>query len=306
MIRCRRRNALILIGLLTLLLFVLFFKRNDQTACAGDCGDSSASAAVNIPDNETENAASHLAVIVPFRNRFDELMLFVPHMTTFLNNQKINFTLHIMNQGDDLRFNRAALVNAGFSLVGHKSQYIAIHDVDLLPLDPHLSYRFPGHGTLFHVSSPELHPVYHYASYLGGILLITSHDFESVDGMSNRYYGWGLEDDEFSARVKEKGLQIKRPKGINQERAFVHNHKKSQKRDTAKLFDQMEVTKRRDRETGLHNVMYRQIAERVVTISGSPCVVHDIELICDRRLTPWCEKTSASKAKTRSNSKKSR
>lgn len=32
--------------------------------------------------------------------------------------------------------------------------------------------------------------------------------------MSNKYWGWGLEDDEFYVRLKEKGLNITRPVNI--------------------------------------------------------------------------------------------
>lgn len=236
-------------------------------------------------------AADHrLAVLVPFRSRFDELLQFVPHMTSFLKKQALNFTIHIVNQVDELRFNRASLINAGFSLVGRDADYIAMHDVDLLPLNDGLSYGFPGHGTPFHVSSPDLHPKYHYATFVGGILLITSHDFELVDGMSNKYWGWGLEDDEFFVRLKEKKLTVSRPKGIKSGRnaTFLHNHKKSHRRDTAKLFNQREVTKRRDRETGLHNLEFELVTQWHLVVNGSSCTVHDVRLICRRSLTPWC------------------
>lgn len=35
--------------------------------------------------------------------------------------------------------------------------------------------------------------------------------FRQVDGLSNKYWGWGLEDDEFYARLKEAKLEIFRP-----------------------------------------------------------------------------------------------
>lgn len=36
-----------------------------------------------------------------------------------------------------------------------------------------------------------------------------------VNGMSNKYWGWGLEDDEFYVRLKEAGLSITRPQNIS-------------------------------------------------------------------------------------------
>ena len=38
--------------------------------------------------------------------------------------------------------------------------------------------------------------------------------FERVNGMSNKYWGWGLEDDEFYVRLKEAGLNVSRPINI--------------------------------------------------------------------------------------------
>lgn len=55
--------------------------------------------------------------------------------------------------------------------------YIAMHDVDLLPLNPALDYHYPPTGHVNHIAAPHLHPRYHYASFIGGILLITKYVF---------------------------------------------------------------------------------------------------------------------------------
>ena len=54
-----------------------------------------------------------------------------------------------------------------------------MHDVDLLPLNDELKYSFPQAGPL-HVSSPELHPLYHYKTFVGGILIMSRGQFEKV------------------------------------------------------------------------------------------------------------------------------
>jgi len=36
-------------------------------------------------------------------------------------------------------------------------------------------------------------------------------DFKQIDGLSNNYWGWGLEDDEFYLRLKEAKIGIHRP-----------------------------------------------------------------------------------------------
>lgn len=43
--------------------------------------------------------SSHtLCVVVPFRDRFDELLEFVPHMSKFLTRQEIRYYISIINQ----------------------------------------------------------------------------------------------------------------------------------------------------------------------------------------------------------------
>ncbi|CAG0888933.1 unnamed protein product, partial [Cyprideis torosa] len=79
---------------------------------------------------------SRLAVLVPFRERFTSLSGFVPHMTKFLQNQGISHHIFVINQVDSYRFNRASLLNVGFLFAKNQSDYIALHDVDLVPLTP--------------------------------------------------------------------------------------------------------------------------------------------------------------------------
>ena len=77
------------------------------------------------------------------------------------------------------RFNRASLLNVGFLEARNNCDYIAMHDVDLLPLNKDLYYGFPEKGP-FHVSAPFLHPKYHYKTFVGGILLMSVAQFEKV------------------------------------------------------------------------------------------------------------------------------
>jgi xylosylprotein 4-beta-galactosyltransferase len=149
-----------------------------------------------------------LAVVVPFRDRFEELLEFVPHMYQFLNRQRLQHQIWVINQVDKHRFNRASLINVGFLLSrAHGCDYIAMHDVDLLPLNDKLNYSYPQDGP-FHVSSPELHPRYHYATFVGGILLLTATHFEKLNGLSNLFWGWGREDDEFYLRIRQANLKV--------------------------------------------------------------------------------------------------
>ena len=95
------------------------------------------------PEDEDDHPSwgdHRLAIIVPFRDRFEELLEFAPYMHSFLNKQKVRHQFWIINQVDSYRFNRASLLNIGFLVSRDSCDYIAMHDVDLMPLNDNLSY----------------------------------------------------------------------------------------------------------------------------------------------------------------------
>ncbi|CAB3232500.1 unnamed protein product [Arctia plantaginis] len=236
-------------------------------------------------------AKKKLAVLVPFRDRFEELLEFIPHMYNFLNKQKIPFHIFIVQQKDNNRFNRASLINVGFIYTQKEFDYIAMHDVDLLPLNDNLKYDYPIAGPM-HISSPQTHPKYHYETFIGGILLVKNEHYKLVNGMSNNYWGWGLEDDEFYVRLKDANLTVARPSNITTgiDDTFRHIHDKTyRKRDMRKCFNQRDVTRRRDRKTGLEDVQYKLLSTHNVAVDGLDFTVLNVKLICDKNRTPWCQ-----------------
>lgn len=49
-----------------------------------------------------------------------------------------------------------------------------------------------------------------YTTLFGGVIAITPEQFESVNGYSTDYWGWGGEDDDLTERVLMAGYQIAR------------------------------------------------------------------------------------------------
>lgn len=183
---------------------------------------------------KTYRDTHRLAVIVPIRDRFSELQTFLPHLERFLARQHVQHNFFIINQFDSLRFNRGALLNIGalesleveingvpledFSISNLEpvikcvrlpsTDYLALHDVDLLPVDKNLAYTWPSDVGPVHLIPSHLHPRYNfYTPYAGGILLIRRTHFSLVNGMSNSFWGWGREDDEFKERLRRKKLK---------------------------------------------------------------------------------------------------
>ncbi|KAL7395226.1 hypothetical protein ABVT39_012488 [Epinephelus coioides] len=279
-----------LFGLCMVLLLVSLFWL--QLSCSGDIHENRplVPPCNQAPAADDPSWGPHkLALIVPFRERFDELLVFVPFMHTFLNKKKIRHKIVVINQVDHYRFNRASLINVGYLESGNDTDYLAMHDVDLLPLNDALDYGFPEEGP-FHVASPELHPLYHYKTYVGGILLLTKKHYHLCNGMSNRFWGWGREDDEFYRRLRKAELQLFRPSGITTGyKTFLHIHDSAwRKRDQKRVASQKQEQFKVDPEGGLTNLRYQVESRQELTISGAPCTVINTKLECDQDQTPWC------------------
>ncbi|KAF2905097.1 hypothetical protein ILUMI_01081 [Ignelater luminosus] len=282
----------IVITVMFIITVVLTFNLLTSDHCKCQSQDVSMEQIRYIPNKLAPYASPYkLAVLVPFRDRFEELLIFAPYIHNFLNAQHINHNIFILNQVDRYRFNRASLINVGYLYTRSNYDYIAMHDVDLLPLNKNLSYAYPKRQP-FHVAAPNLHPRYHYEKFVGGILLVNREHFGLVNGMSNKYWGWGLEDDEFFVRLRDANLNVTRPVNITTgtNNTFRHIHDKNhRKRDTTKCYNQREITRKRDRQTGLHDVNYTISSIKSMTIDDAPLTILNIELICDHKLTPWCD-----------------
>ena len=111
--------------------------------------------------------------------------------------------------------------------------------------------------------------------------------------MSNRYWSWGREDDEYYLRLKEANLTINRPdvtqfKG-GKNLTIFHNHKPDRRpRDQKRFKKQKEQSLQLD-DTGLNNIKYRIDKIHEIKIDNVyECSIIDVELFCDKSDTHWC------------------
>lgn len=141
-----------------------------------------------------------LVIVVPFRNREENLKQFVPYMHNFLKDVKHRIV--VIEQAGDGLFNKAKLLNVGFSLYQDISAYFCFHDVDLLPESELCNYAYPVMPT--HLSAFCSQFEYQFALYyFGGVVLVNKEDFRRVNGCSNRYWGWGAEDNDLRKRFSQ-------------------------------------------------------------------------------------------------------
>jgi len=104
-------------------------------------------------------------------------------------------------------------------------------------------------------------------------------------------------------RLKDAGLKVHRPQNISTGSMNTFNHihdRVHRRRDTAKCFNQKEETRRRDKKTGLGTIKYRISGRKELAIDGTKLTVLNVNLECDKKLTPWCDCNQNVSAKARS------
>tara|TARA_Y100001937_G_scaffold36249_2_gene52009 strand:- start:955 stop:2382 length:1428 start_codon:yes stop_codon:yes gene_type:complete len=141
-----------------------------------------------------------LGVIVPYRKRPTHLRKFQESIKEYLKDY--DYELIIVEQADDLPFNRGKLLNIGFKLALRKQcDYVVFHDVDMLPVDVDYSFsEVPTHlATNFTNDDREI-----FKTYFGGVTLFPIELFKRINGYSNEYWGWGFEDDDLLLRCTEQ------------------------------------------------------------------------------------------------------
>lgn len=165
-----------------------------------------------------ENKKEHkLGIIVPYRDRNEHLEIFKKEIKTFFKTTDISYELIIVEQGDEKPFNRGKLLNIGYTFAKKlKCDYIVFHDVDMIPIDVDYSYSTtPIHlATNFISEDPKINKKI-FDEYFGGVTIFPIEIFKKINGFSNRYWGWGFEDDELLLRCKNNSVALKEKRIYN-------------------------------------------------------------------------------------------
>nr|XP_027205343.1 beta-1,4-galactosyltransferase 4-like [Dermatophagoides pteronyssinus] len=199
----------------------------------------------------------NVAIIVPYRNRSVQLQIFIYNIHKFLSKQnKVQYQLFIVEQKDMNQFNRAKLLNVGFNEAIRWNNFdcFIFHDVELLPLDLRNLYLCSDQPR--HMSSNIVRFAYFYEQLFGGVCAISTSIMNNVNGFSNRFFGWGGEDDEMRSRLVRKKYQIQRfPSEIA--RYIKLSHPKDNLNDpNPQRFRLIKESYRTSEKDGLNNLDY--------------------------------------------------
>eukprot|EP00795_Rhopilema_esculentum_P003747 gene3747-15023_t len=147
-----------------------------------------------------------VAFLIPFRNRNKQLNVFLRTMHPVFQRQMIDYRIFVVEQAGKEKFNKGAIYNIGFnaSLMFDDYDCHVFHDVDLLSEDDRNYYGCPASPMHMSLGIDKFNYKLSYPSLIGGIQLFTKEHYQHINGYSNKFWGWGGEDDNLFTRIKAK------------------------------------------------------------------------------------------------------
>jgi hypothetical protein len=149
-----------------------------------------------------------LAIIVPYRNRKENMKEFLPYIQNYIKN--IDYKIFIVEQANDLPFNKGILLNIGFT-EAQEFDYFCFHDIDMLPIESDYSYR----PNVTHLAEKVEQFDWKLPGriYVGGVIMFDKPAYVRINGFANQFWGWGYEDDEIWYRCEFTEVPITRTGG---------------------------------------------------------------------------------------------
>ncbi|XP_068123452.1 beta-1,4-galactosyltransferase 1-like isoform X3 [Hyperolius riggenbachi] len=175
------------------------------------------------PDNCT--SIQKIAVIIPYRNREEHLKIWLYNMHPFLRKQQADYGIYVVEQYGETKFNKARLFNTGFSEAIKEYEYkcFFFNDVDVIPMDQRNLYRCSQNPRHLANALDRHNFRLYYPTAFGGIVAFTKDQFLKINGFSNKFWGWGKEDDELYQRVIAAGMKVERPDpSISKSKNLLH------------------------------------------------------------------------------------
>ncbi|XP_047206033.1 beta-1,4-galactosyltransferase 1-like [Girardinichthys multiradiatus] len=161
-------------------------------------------------------AKQKVAIIIPFRNRYEHLSHWLHYLHPILIRQQLDYSVYVINQEGDGVFNRAKLMNIGHTeaLKEYDYECFVFSDIDLVPLNDRNLYRCSDKPRHLSVAVDKFNFLLPYNTIFGGVTALSREQFLKVNGFSNTFWGWGGEDDDLYQRIVFRGMSISRPDSV--------------------------------------------------------------------------------------------
>ena len=141
-----------------------------------------------------------------------------------------------VQQSEGGPFNRGLLFNVGFLVGANRtgaSAHVVFHDVDMLPESTMDYGRARAPVVQYATRASQFGYRMPYPRYLGGVVGFDAAAYRHVNGFSNRFWGWGGEDDDLYRRVRSafpvnhsragRMLSAEHARPAKRPRAYRHN-----------------------------------------------------------------------------------
>jgi len=218
-----------------------------------------------------------VCILMPFRggcskssqgfDRRDQLDLFMAYMDDFFARASaskpyklpVSYTVLLSEQSPHGLFNKGILFNLAALRADEGCDYFVMHDVDQIPEVIENDYRLPRLKPTLPIHLDSASSQFAYENYkrmaqmVGGALMISRDDYNKSSGMSNKFFGWGREDDMFYTRLTRQFRKVMRKKrevgrylavnhrrvvGLDETKEFWANDDMVRTQQTAKLIRQ--------------------------------------------------------------------
>ncbi|XP_068197156.1 beta-1,4-galactosyltransferase 2 [Antennarius striatus] len=202
-----------------------------------------------------------VAIIIPFRHRENHLKYWLHYLHPILRRQRIDYGIYIINQLGEDTFNRAKLLNVGYTETLKDAEYdcFIFSDVDLIPMDDRNLYRCYDQPRHFAIAMDKFGFRLPYAGYFGGVSGLSKKQFLKINGFPNEYWGWGGEDDDIYNRITLNGMKVSRPDvRIGRYRMIKHERDKHNEPNPQR-FNKIQNTKNTMKKDGISSLTYRLV-----------------------------------------------
>ena len=212
-------------------------------------------------------------ILIPYRKRKEHLKYFIENTVPKLIEKVNNLEILIVKQCNGKKFNRGKLMNVGYKYYDNSNNFYITQDVDINPIHNSslIQYNRNVGNSILRIFSSKF-------DTLGGIVKFKGSSFEKINGFTNNYWGWGLEDRNLRNRARHYGINIltymlDKCKTRNlyfkefddvKDRTPLNN--KQLRRLNYKLFNLMSKEKRLKYiyESGLNNLEYKILKEKKI------------------------------------------
>ncbi|XP_066498890.1 beta-1,4-galactosyltransferase 1 [Hoplias malabaricus] len=206
-------------------------------------------------------ALQKVAIIIPFRNRDEHLKFWLYYLHPILQRQQLDYGVYIIHQDGDETFNRAKLLNVGYTeaLKEYDYECFVFSDVDLIPMDDRNTYKCFSQPRHLSVSMDKFGFRLPYNQYFGGVSSMSKEQFLKINGFPNNYWGWGGEDDDIYNRLSFKGMSISRPDGVIGKCRMIRHQRDKQNDPNPQRFDRIAHTRETMHTDGINSLSYNVV-----------------------------------------------